>query len=142
MQNISLQLKKLYNCSCPDLQACTLSHFVFMGKEVYIVSSIVGIVTSLICLFFDWKISTGIIIGLISSLIYFFILSKTFKLNDDGSINKGNALLFIVRIFVIALPLLIACLLPDVFNIFGAFGGVMLFRFVMMFYFFKKKGEV
>ena len=42
-----------------------------------------------------------------------------FKIKEDGTISKGSALGFIIRILVIALPLLIACLFPNVFNIFG-----------------------
>lgn len=113
-----------------------------MNKHIYLISLLVSIIASLICLFFDWKISLGIILGVISSFIYFYALNKSYKLNDDGTINRGGFILFIVRILIIAFPLLIACLLPNVFNIFGAFGGVMLFRIVMIVYFFKEKGEI
>lgn len=113
-----------------------------MNKQIYIVSSIVGFIASLICLFFDWKISTGILIGLISSLVYFYLLIKSYKINEDGSLHKGSGLALIFRILVLALPLLIACLLPDYFNVFGAFGGVMVFRLITYVYFFKQKGDI
>ena len=112
------------------------------NKQIYIYSGILGIIACAICWYFNWRISTGILIGLISSFIYFYLINNSFKLKEDGSISKGGVIGFILRIVVIALPLLIACLLPDYFNIFGAFGGVMLFRFVMIFYFLKQKGEM
>ena len=114
--------------------------FICMNKQICIISGIVSIIASGICLLFNWTISTGIIIGLLSSLIYFFLLNKTYKINEDGSISKGGIIAFFLRIIILALPLLIACLLPNIFNIFGAFGGVMLFRFVMIIFFLKEKG--
>ena len=114
----------------------------FMNKQIYIVSVVVSVIASVICLFFDWRISSGIIIGEIASLIYFLLLNNSFKLKEDGSMSKGGIVSFLLRIVVIALPLTIAFFLPKFFNIFGAFAGVMLFRIVMIIYFFKQKGEL
>lgn len=113
-----------------------------MNKQIYLFSGILAIIASAVCAYFNWKISTGIIIGMICSYGYFYLLNKSFKVKEDGSMSKGGALGFIVRILLIALPLAIGALLPSYFNIFGAFAGVMLFRIVMIFYFFKQKGEI
>ena len=113
-----------------------------MNKILYLISFIVSLLASLICLFIKWQISTGIILGTVFSLIYFFLLNKSYSIDENGNLNKGNPLGFFLRIIIIALPLLISCLLPNYFNIFGAFGGVMLFRIVMMITFFKKRGEI
>lgn len=112
-----------------------------MKKEIILYSGVVSLLASAICFYFDWRISTGIIIGVLSSFIYFYILNMNFKINEDGNISKGGILGYFIRIIVLALPLLIACLFPNVFNIFGAFGGIMLFRLVMIIMFFIKKGE-
>lgn len=111
-----------------------------MNKKIYIYSGILAIIASVICGFFDWRISTGIIIGVICSFMYFYVLNENFKIGEDGNISKGGVLGYFVRIGLIALPLLISCLFPKVFNIFGAFGGVMLFRIVMIITFFKENG--
>ena len=113
-----------------------------MNKKIYLYSGIFGIVASIIAYFFNWRVSTGVIIGVLFSYLYFIILNMNFKIKEDGTISKGSALGFIIRILVIALPLLIACLFPNVFNIFGAFAGVMLFRIVMIILFFIEKGEM
>ena len=113
-----------------------------MNKQIYIVSSIVGVIASLVCLFFDWRITTGILIGLVSSLVYFYLLVKSYRVNEDGTLSKGSGLTLIFRILVLAIPLLIACLLPEYFNVFGAFGGVMVFRIIAYIYFFKQKGDI
>ena len=118
-----------------------LSFFNFMNKNVYLYSGIIGVFASVVCAFFDWKISTGILAGLLSSYVYFYLLNSQFRI-EEGKINKGGILGFGIRIIVLALPLLVACLLPQYFNIFGAFGGVMVFRIIMMFMFFKQKGEM
>lgn len=113
-----------------------------MNKNVYVVSAAVSIFISIICLFFNWKISTGIILGLISSFLYFILLNKNLTFDENGSIKKGSFIFFIVRIMILAFPLLIACLVPQYINIFGTFGGVMIFRIVMIIMFIKKKGEL
>lgn len=112
-----------------------------MNKKIYLYSGIIGLFVSIICAFFDWKISMGILIGLLASFLYFFLLNDQFKI-EDGQISKGGVLGFGLRIIVLALPLLVACLLPQYFNIFGAFAGVMVFRIIMMIMFFKQKGEM
>ncbi|MBQ0036844.1 MAG: ATP synthase subunit I [Firmicutes bacterium] len=112
-----------------------------MNKNIYLYSGILGLLASVICGFFNWCISSGIIIGLLSSYLYFYLLNMQFQFKD-GEIKKGGILGFGIRIIVLALPLLIACLLPNYFNIFGAFGGVMVFRIIMMIMFFKQKGEM
>lgn len=119
-----------------------LSFFNYMNKKIYLYSGVLGIVASLIAYFFNWRVSTGIIIGVLSSYLYFYILNMNFKIKEDGTISKGNVLGFIIRILVIALPLLIACVFPNIFNIFGAFAGVMLFRIVMIVLFLIEKGEM
>lgn len=111
-----------------------------MKKEIYLYSGIISILASVVCAFFNWRISTGIIIGALSSFLYFFILNENFKV-EDGKMTKGGIFGFFIRIIVLALPLLIACLLPEYFNIFGAFGGVMLFRIVMIVIFLKEKED-
>lgn len=113
-----------------------------MNKNLYLISAILGIVASVCCYFINWQISTGIILGIIFSLIYFLILNKSYLINEDGTLSKGSIVLFLLRMIVIAIPLLISCLLPNIFNIFGAFGGVMLFRIVMIIVFFKNRGEI
>jgi len=110
-----------------------------MNKNIYLYSGIIGVFTSAICAFFDYRIALGVILGILSSFLYFYLLNNQFEI-VDGQIKKGGALGFIVRIMILAFPLLISCLLPNIFNIFGAFGGVMLFRIIMMFTFFKQKG--
>ena len=112
-----------------------------MNKTIYLYSGIISIVTSAVCAFFNYRISLGIIIGALSSFVYFYILNMNFKINEDGNISKGGILGYVVRLIVLALPLLVSCLLPNVFNIFGAFAGIMLFRIIMIIIFFKTKGE-
>ena len=112
--------------------------FIFMKKEVYLYSLIVCLLASVVAAFFNWRISTGIIIGAVSSVIYLLLLNATFKIKD-GKISKGGVVGFFARILVLALPLLIACLLPNYFNVFAVFGAIMVFRIIMMIMFFRTK---
>ena len=110
-----------------------------MNKQIYIFSSIVSVIASLVCIFFDWRISTGIILGTISSFLYFYLLNKFVKVSMEGNVSKGSVVFSILRIFILALPLAVAYFLPTVFNFFGAFAGVMIFRLIMIIIFFKNK---
>ena len=112
------------------------------NKQIYLYSGVLAIIASVVCAYFNWRISTGIIIGIICSYGYFYLLNKSLNVKEDGSISKGGVIGFLVRILLIALPLAISVLLPEYFNIFGAFAGVMIFRIIMIIYFFKQKGEI
>lgn len=130
----------MYNLSSDNYALCVMSLFISMNKEIYLYSSIIGVFASIVCAFFNWRISTGILIGMLSSYLYFYLLNLQFKV-VDGKISKGGIIGYFLRIIVLALPLLLACLLPNYFNIFGAFGGIMAFRIIMMIIYFKQKGE-
>lgn len=123
---------------CDDFNILVVTFYFFMNKKLYLFTGVLALIASVVCLIFDWRISTGIIIGLLSSYLYFYILNVEFKI-EDGQISKGGILGFFLRILVIALPLFIACVLPNVFNIFGAFAGVMIFRIIMMIVFYKER---
>lgn len=112
-----------------------------MNRKIYLYSGILSIIASVICAYFNWRISTGIIIGVICSFLYFYVLNENFKIDENGKISKGGIFGYFIRIALLALPLLVACLFANIFNIFGAFGGVMLFRIVMIIMFFIEKGE-
>lgn len=111
------------------------------NKQIYFYSGIIATIACVICGYFNWKISLGIAIGVLSSFVYFFVLNLTFKI-EDGKMSKGGIFGFFFRIIIIAFPLLVSCLFPQYFNIFGAFGGVMLFRIVMMVMFFKQREDM
>ena len=130
----------MYNLGSDNYALCVMSLFISMNKEIYLYSSIIGVLASIVCAFFNWRISTGILIGMLSSYLYFYLLNLQFKV-VDGKISKGGIIGYFLRIIVLALPLLLACLLPNYFNIFGAFGGIMAFRIIMMIIYFKQKGE-
>lgn len=130
----------MYNLSSDNYALCVMSLFISMNKEIYLYSCIIGVLASIICAFFNWRISTGILIGMLSSYLYFYLLNLQFKV-VDGKVSKGGIIGYFLRIIVLALPLLLACLLPNYFNIFGAFGGIMAFRIIMMIIYFKQKGE-
>lgn len=124
------------------IYGCFLFSKYLMNKQIYLFSGILAIIASMVCAYFNWRISTGIIIGIICSYGYFYLLNKSLNVKEDGSISKGGVIGFLVRILLIALPLAISVLLPEYFNIFGAFAGVMIFRIIMIIYFFKQKGEI
>jgi len=100
-----------------------------MDKKVYKITSLLAISLGLISLFINYQFALGVILGYVFSMIYLFTLEKSYaNLNSDYEINFFHYLLVIVRYILLALPMLIACLLPQVFNVFGAFVGLILFK--------------
>lgn len=113
-----------------------------MKKDLFIISAILGIIASAIGMIFKLNIGLGILLGTIFSLLYFYLLNVSYKTNEDGTLYRGSIVSYFLRLIVIAIPLLVSCLLPDIFNIFASFGGIMLFRIIMIISFFKQKGEI
>ena len=80
--------------------------------------------------FFNWRISRGIVLGMVFFHLYFYLLSSS--LNQAimaGKRNIGFTILSAVgRMVAMALPLLIGILLPQYFNVFGCLAGFVLFK--------------
>lgn len=113
-----------------------------MKKNLFIVSGILGIIASAIGVFFALNIGLGILLGTVFSLLYFYLLNISYKVDENGNLSRGSGLGYLLRMIVIAVPLLLSCLLPNIFNVFAAFGGIMLFRIIMFITFFKEKGDI
>ena len=103
-----------------------------MSPKVVRYSIVAALVLSIIFIFIDTRVTAGILLGSIFSYIYLYLLHKSYDnlLNKDIS-KKSMFFKVMLRMMVLVVPLLISCLLPQIFNIFGAFAGLILFKFVM-----------
>ena len=80
--------------------------------------------------FLNWRISRGIVLGMVFFHIYFYLLSSTLNhAIDSGKQNIGLTMLSAIgRMAAMALPLLMGILLPQYFNVFGCLAGFVLFK--------------
>ncbi len=103
-----------------------------MPKKVIIYAGITIAVLSLAFYFVNWTISTGLIVGYLFSLIYIGVLTLSVKLITSE--NPGGLLIVIgslIRMVILALPLLYAGLMPQYLSIYGVFAGLLMFKLWM-----------
>ena len=98
------------------------------------ITALITSVAAVICLFIDWRLSVGILSGLLGVTIYTFILNSSLtRILDNG--NGFNQFAYILglllRLVCLALPLLFGVLYPQVSNIIAAFGAEMTYRIVV-----------
>lgn len=87
--------------------------------------------------FLNWKVSLGIILGLIFFRIYFYLLTSSiddalaFGQNESrfGRIISSSG-----RILILVMPLLAGMLLPQYVNVWGSFAGLVLFKVCAVIY--------
>ena len=101
-----------------------------MEKKILHISEICGLVIAALFCFFNWRISSGVILGMVFFRVYFFLLSASMsEAMSEQSASPGTILIYSVgRMVAMALPLLIGVLLPQYFHIIGCFIGFMIFK--------------
>ncbi|MBE6115603.1 MAG: hypothetical protein E7187_02085 [Erysipelotrichaceae bacterium] len=96
-----------------------------MEKKILVLSEKCGLIVAAVFCFLNWKVSLGVLLGLIFYRIYFMLLSGSI-----GDAIKGNAVLPIggmLRVLCLAVPLLAGVKLPQYFNIWGVLAGLLMF---------------
>ncbi len=105
-----------------------------MSNKERRVSALTAIILAVIMYFIDFRISTGIILGYLASIFHLYLIT----ISMDNMLKSGRVNMFIVmlgsmlRYVIIAFPLVIALILPQYFNIFGAAGGFILYKVVLI----------
>ncbi|MBR2802132.1 MAG: hypothetical protein IKE21_06030 [Erysipelotrichaceae bacterium] len=102
-------------------------------KRSYGISCLIGLAAAFIFFFAELRtVSAGIILGLAFYGVYLLLLtfSVSRMLEDRSSEGSAYVLLYVLRILLLGLPLLCGALFPDIFNIFGAFGAILLNKIV------------
>jgi len=86
---------------------------------------IICAVVSLICVFINWRISTGVLLGFLATIIYAWLLEQSVDRQLNG--EKGFSVLIskIVRLGILALALYVGLKYSGSFNVFGVFFGEM-----------------
>ena len=95
-----------------------------------------------VTLILNWRVATGIILGYAFSFIYGKLLEKRFALMFENlETSKSNVVIgTIISFLLLATPLLIAFLLPGLFNFLGVAFGLLYRKYFLYLEAFRKKG--
>ena len=105
-----------------------------MRKQAISIALVVSGLIVLTGVFTDCRIASGYVFGaMISALLYWRTTMFCDQVLDQQAAGKiGLIGHFLFSYLLMALPLLIAALAPEVFNIFAAAGGLFLMKFVLI----------
>ena len=95
-----------------------------------------------IALFVKWQIATGIVLGCIFASLYGKILERRFSalLSNHADSKVVTIVGTIISFMLLAMPILIAFLLPEIFNFLGVFIGLIYRKYFIYLEAFRKKG--
>lgn len=100
-----------------------------MSLKIYLLTGLIALIVSGVTAFFDYRISTGIILSTVFSLINLFLLSLTMKSATSSSQANVSLLMVgnIVRYSLLVVCMFIAYKLPQYFSLIGVAIGMTLF---------------
>lgn len=112
-------------------------------KTTFRYSLIIISIIAAVFLFLDFRVSLGMFLGLLSFYLYLNIMTfnMTSLLNGRKASKGILVLVHILDLLILILPLLLASLLPNLFNIFGVFTGLMINR-ILLFGLYGRKGKM
>ena len=89
---------------------------------------------------YDYRISLGIVLGYLFSLIHSKLIASRFNaLFDNQRVKTTVYFGFLLDLIVLCIPIAIAMLLPKIFHFFGVFIGLMFEKYSLYFEAFRKK---
>ena len=105
-----------------------------MSNKEQRVSALTATILAVIMYFIDFRISTGIIFGYLASTFHLYLITVSMdKMLQKRQVNVFLVLLgSMLRYVIIALPLVIALIFPQYFNIFAVASGFILYKVVLL----------
>ncbi len=109
--------------------------------KYFIISIVIAVVCAIISLLFDYRISIGIVVGMVASICNYLILSAQMSLILLSQRFRvwSFTIIYLIRFSILFIPLLLAVLKPDRCNVWAVFGAMFIFKVVMYFESFRKK---
>ena len=105
-----------------------------MSLKIYLITAAVGIVCSGVFTFIDIKISAGILLSTLFSLLNMVLLSASMKMAIKGENGQYGILMFgnIIRFTLLFSCMYIAYKLPQYFSLIGVAIGMSLFLIALL----------
>lgn len=97
-------------------------------RRVYRVSLAVVLVAAAVALPHDRTVACSLVLGIALYYVYLRVLTSTVTAQLDAAVagSRPSALGYPLRMVALALPLLLAAMRPDLFNVLGAFAPLFL----------------
>lgn len=108
-----------------------------MRQKRFVSEALIVVLLALLFLFLDYKISLGIILGFIFSMLNYRLIEYRYKNMD--TYNIWSILGSLICILILGVPLLISFLLPNIFNYIGVMIGLLIIKTKLIIEAFVKK---
>lgn len=108
-----------------------------MRQKRFVSEAIIVLVLALLLLFLDYKISLGVILGFIFSVLNYRLIEYRY-MNMDAY-NALSILGSLICILLLGIPLLISFLLPNIFSYIGVMIGLLVIKVKLIIEAFVKK---
>lgn len=104
-------------------------------------SVVIAVIGAIVSLLIDYRISIGIVVGMVASISNYMILSAqmTMILLNKRFQVFSYMIVYFARFAILFVPLLLAVLRPDRCNVWAVFGSMLIFKVVMYIQGFRKK---
>ncbi len=102
-----------------------------MEKKILISAVGASAAAALVSLLIDWRISAGLIVGILSFLMYYAVLYVDISEQLKSKESKRKILTIIaktVRLLLLIFPLFIAYLFPEYVSFWGVAAGLLMFK--------------
>lgn len=103
-------------------------------------SNIALIVVTAVAAIIDWRVAIGIILGYLFSLVHSWVLKLRFGSLNPTRVKLGAYLGVLFGLIVLAIPMLIAMLLPQFVHFFGVFIGLVYQKYTLYVQAIRNKG--
>ncbi len=103
-------------------------------------SNIALIVVTAVAAIIDWRVAVGIILGYLFSLVHSWVLKLRFGSLNPTRVKLGAYLGVLFGLIVLAIPMLIAMLLPQFVHFFGVFIGLVYQKYTLYVQAIRNKG--
>ena len=92
-----------------------------------------GLLIAILLVVFDYRLTAGMILGLAFFRIYYYFLSEnmTDQLETDSESRLRGYGSTAIRLLILAFPMLVSMVIPEVFSVWGAFFGLMAFKITL-----------
>ena len=104
-------------------------------------SAIIAGIGAIVSLLIDYRISIGIVVGMVASISNYMILSAqmTMILLNKRFQVFSYMIIYLIRFALLFVPLLLAVIRPDRCNVWAVFGSLLIFKVIMYSLGFRKK---
>ncbi|MBQ9035871.1 MAG: hypothetical protein IJ115_00200 [Erysipelotrichaceae bacterium] len=107
-----------------------------MDKKILDISTKGGLLIAILLVVVDYRITLGMILGLVFYRLYYMLLTMSIEDQIDvpSEVKARNIGAVALRLLLLAFPMLVSFVIPEIFNIWGVFFGLLAFKITVYAY--------